>query len=317
MDSKNKKTNKKAKTSKNAKLGVWDNFLADIALKIRKKWDEEERVKLEGMPLPEGVEEITDIAYAGDKLKAHTLDIYFPAKKKGSLPVLIDVHGGAFVSGSKFSDRLFGYAMASIGFLVFNVEYRLAPKKADVFKQIEDVYRATQWIVKNAKTYGGDLNNIYFSGHSAGAVLAVAEILLNLDEDMRMAYGFEKIYFDIKGAILNCGYMRFYQNLLPYQMVKRVVFPPKPEKDARYNYLRFDKNEKLSLLPKIFLVTNSKDDIRAMTLYFDKLLRNAGVPHKLTKESVGGHVGLLYDPLCEKNSRVLTEIMEFFEIKNS
>lgn len=308
--SKNSEQSKKKKSSKNAKLGLWDSFLIEIAKKIGKKWDREEKVKLSGKQIPENVSCLEDVWYAADEKRAHTLDIYY-TKQNNPMPILIDIHGGAFVSGSKESDRLFAGALASLGFLVFSVNYRLAPKSADVFGQIEDVHAATEWILKNAKTYNGDLKNIYFSGHSAGAVLAVAEILLNLDDDMREAYSLKKLDYEVKGAILNCGFMRFYQNILPYQMTRKVVFPPKPEKDARYKFLLFDKNEKLKLLPRLFLITNSKDEIRAMTLYFDKLLNKVGVLHGLSKKSEGGHVGIIYNPLSPKNEKVLHEAIEF------
>ena len=313
MDKKTNKSKKKKgeKASKSAKTNFFDSFLIEVAKKIRKKWDGEENLKLEGKNFPEGVTCVKDVSYAGDKKQSHTLDIYFKEQSKLKA-ILIDIHGGAFVSGSKESDRLFAGTMASLGYLVFSLNYGLAPGSADVFGQIRDVHLATGWIVKNAKTYGGDLKNVYFSGHSAGAVLSVAEILLNIDSKMREAYKLEKLDYDVKGAILNCGFMRFYQNILPYQLTRRVVFPPKFEKDERYKFLLFNKNDKLKELPKIFLVTNSKDEIKSMTFYFDKLLTSIGLRHKLSKESEGGHVGLIYDPLSEKNRKVIEEINRFF-----
>src|SRR6187551_3389655 len=45
-----------------------------------------------------------NIPYAGDTLKRHLLDIYLPAGSKGNLPLVIWVHGGAWMLNDKYAD---------------------------------------------------------------------------------------------------------------------------------------------------------------------------------------------------------------------
>lgn len=45
-----------------------------------------------------------DIPYNNDTLKKHLLDIYFPADSKGKIPLIIFIHGGAWLHNDKYAD---------------------------------------------------------------------------------------------------------------------------------------------------------------------------------------------------------------------
>jgi len=64
-------------------------------------------------------------------------------------------------------------AFARRGFVVFNINYRLAPAHRYP-AAIEDVCAAYEWIAKNAEQYGGDPSQVVLAGESAGGNLAVA-----------------------------------------------------------------------------------------------------------------------------------------------
>src|ERR1700756_1294515 len=53
---------------------------------------------------PKGTLLYDDLAYANDTLKKHQLDIYEPAGTKESYPVVIWIHGGAWMSNDKYAD---------------------------------------------------------------------------------------------------------------------------------------------------------------------------------------------------------------------
>lgn len=74
---------------------------------------------------------------------------------------------------SKDTHQGVALAYADNGYVVFNVNYRLAPKHRYP-AAIEDVAHAWQWIVKNAERYGGDPNQISVAGESAGGNLTLA-----------------------------------------------------------------------------------------------------------------------------------------------
>jgi acetyl esterase/lipase len=103
------------------------------------------------------------------------LDVFVPEKASSSpCPVLIFVHGGAFVAGNKrtgdspFYDNIMLWA-AKNGFVGINTTYRLAPQ----FQwpaAAEDLASVVQWVSTNIAARGGDPAKIYLMGHSAGAV---------------------------------------------------------------------------------------------------------------------------------------------------
>jgi triacylglycerol lipase len=121
----------------------------------------------------QGVKVERDVKYgAADR---NLLDIFVPDVAEKSRPVLIFVHGGAFVGGNKrtapdspFYDNIMLWA-AKNGFVGVNVTYRLAPL-APWPAGAEDLASAVQWVKDNLGERGGNPARIYLMGHSAGAV---------------------------------------------------------------------------------------------------------------------------------------------------
>ena len=117
--------------------------------------------------VPEGVTVHRDIAYVTDGHERQKLDIYVPDTDE-NLPLIIWVHGGAWLGGSKerYAPMEYlksGYAGASIG-------YRLS-QHAIFPAQIEDVKAAVRWIRANTETYRLDPNRFAAWGSSAGGHL--------------------------------------------------------------------------------------------------------------------------------------------------
>lgn len=118
-----------------------------------------------------GVKQKNNLPYLADDLKEHTLDIYYPENAAGKLPVIVDIHGGGWMAGSKEINKNYCLDLASRGYCVFNLNYRLAGKYR--FKdQIEDIFAALEWIYNAAENYPADLNNCFLTGDSAGGHLA-------------------------------------------------------------------------------------------------------------------------------------------------
>jgi triacylglycerol lipase len=121
----------------------------------------------------QGVKVERDVKYgAADR---NLLDIFVPDVAEPSRPVLIFVHGGAFVGGNKrtapdspFYDNIMLWAVKN-GFVGVNVTYRLAPL-APWPAGAEDLATAVQWVKDWIGERGGNPARIYLMGHSAGAV---------------------------------------------------------------------------------------------------------------------------------------------------
>lgn len=123
---------------------------------------------LRDAPKPGNV--VRDIAY-GDHPR-QVLDLYRPAQAAPSpMPVLMFVHGGAFVEGEKdrtpevYSNVLWYFARH--GVLGINVEFRLAPEHRFPAGTL-DMAAAVAWARQHVAAYGGDPQRIFLMGHSAG-----------------------------------------------------------------------------------------------------------------------------------------------------
>ena len=117
--------------------------------------------------VPEGITVHRDITYVTDGHERQKLDLYVPDTGE-NLPLIIWVHGGAWLGGDKrhYNPREYlksGYAGASIN-------YRLS-QHAIFPAQIEDVKAAVRWLRANAETYRLDSDRFAAWGSSAGGHL--------------------------------------------------------------------------------------------------------------------------------------------------
>jgi acetyl esterase/lipase len=129
------------------------------------------------------------------------LDIFMPQATTSGRPVLIFVHGGAFIGGNKrmpgspFYDNIMLWAVKN-GFIGVNMTYRLAPQSPWP-AGAEDIASAIQWVSKEIGERGGDPSRIYLMGHSAGAIHVASYV--SHPEFYKMKDG------GVKGAIMVSG----------------------------------------------------------------------------------------------------------------
>lgn len=101
--------------------------------------------------------------------------IYKPKSAK-PLPVLIDVHGGAWSSGDRTGDRLYCTELAKAGLLVVSIDFRQAPAYQHPLGSA-DVAAAVRYVRFNAKSLNADPERIGLIGSSSGGHLALLEAL--------------------------------------------------------------------------------------------------------------------------------------------
>ncbi|MDR3263525.1 MAG: carboxylesterase family protein [Clostridiales bacterium] len=113
------------------------------------------------------------------------LNVYSP-DKNGKAPVLLFIHGGAFVFGSGSTFVYDGSALAAKGVVVVTINYRFGPFGNFNFSflndgsetdggfasniVLHDQATALKWVYENISAFGGDPDNITLSGQSAGAI---------------------------------------------------------------------------------------------------------------------------------------------------
>lgn len=178
--------------------------MSAISKTIRKRFGEGDRIRDAGLTTPDDVQRYDDIVY-GRSRKWQILDVYRPKGVEGKLPVIINVHGGGWVYGSKEVYQFYCMSLAQRGFAVVNFTYRLAPEYRYP-ACVEDTNKVAKWVLKNDEEYGFDLNNIFAVGDSAGGqILSVYSAMLT-NPKFAEEYGLKlpkKFRFNAIG--LNCG----------------------------------------------------------------------------------------------------------------
>lgn len=112
-----------------------------------------------------------DVAYAVQS-PTQKLDIYLPPEGNGPFPVIMALHGGAWLMGDK-RDTQQAPMLRGLekGYAVVAINYRLS-SEAIFPAQIHDCKAAVRWIRANARQYHLDPDHIAAWGASAGAHLA-------------------------------------------------------------------------------------------------------------------------------------------------
>ncbi len=114
------------------------------------------------------------------------LNVWAPSKNNSTkkLPVMVWIHGGAFMFGSGAQQDFSGEKFAKQGVILVTINYRLGrlgffafpaltkeqPKEFKGNYAYMDQIAALKWVQNNISAFGGDPNNVTIFGESAGGV---------------------------------------------------------------------------------------------------------------------------------------------------
>lgn len=101
------------------------------------------------------------------------------------VPILVFIHGGTWKAGDKRNFLTQKSPLASAGFLLASINYRLSPRWRHP-AHVEDTASALAWLHRHGARFGGDPERIVLMGHSAGVHLAA---LVATDERWLGAHG--------------------------------------------------------------------------------------------------------------------------------
>ena len=125
-------------------------------------------------PVPIRVEK--NIAF-GEAGRRNYLDIYQPEEPVENAPVLLQVHGGAWILGQKEEQGIpLMQHLAAQGWVCVAINYRLSPRDPWPAQAV-DVKKAIHWIRQHISAYGGDPGYIAITGGSAGGHLTALTAL--------------------------------------------------------------------------------------------------------------------------------------------
>ena len=112
-----------------------------------------------------------DLAYAPTHPRQR-LDLYLQRDLPFTPPLLVYVHGGGWMEGSKEEAQLAIAPYLAAGWAVANVEYRTG-RDAPAPAAVEDVACAIKWMASNSGRFGVSSDRLVLAGESAGAHLVL------------------------------------------------------------------------------------------------------------------------------------------------
>jgi acetyl esterase/lipase len=245
------------------------------------------------------------------------LDVYEPATESGPTPVVIVIHGGGWIAGTKEDRVLEMMPYLQMGFAAVNIEYRMAQVSLAP-AAVEDCRCALHWVFANAKKYNFDPSRVVVQGGSAGGHLALMTGMVTpaagfdrdcftdqdnvwsqnpgTDKDPRVAaivnwFGISDVPDELSGPNAK-GYAVAWVGNQPNgdEIAKRV---------SPINYVN-------SNLPPIITIHGDKDALvpYAQSVRLHKALDAAGVPNELHTVPGAGHGGFSYEQNQEAWSAV-------------
>lgn len=253
----------------------------EAAYAVRKMFHEGDEIRDAGLSDPEGIERFDDIAYGSD-LDWQTLDVYRPANATLPLPVIVSVHGGAWVYGDK--DRYQWYCMdlALRGFVVVNFTYRLAPE-FQFPASIQDTCAVFQWTLDHIAEYGGDTSHIFAVGDSAGGSMLGIFSTMCTNPTYAAKYDFAPpAGFAPTAVALNCGAFKVVVSNDPEDLLGQLMasYLPQGGDETELDLLNIARYVTEDF-PPAFIMTSDGDFLHDEAEPMAKLLRELKVCHEL------------------------------------
>ncbi len=261
------------------------------------------------------VEEILNQPYMNRQEVPLAMDIFKPKVKEGTeLPVIVTIHGGGLVIGDRKLSRRFAKLLAGRGYLVFSIEYRLAPR-ANCAEQLDDVCAGMDLIGRELVNYDVDFTRMFLIAESAGAYLATYVTAMRGSQELQNAIGYKPSRMVFRGVGLICGMFYTQKNDPIGWILADQFYGDKRNNKEFLKYMNPENPEILDNLPPAFLITSRGDFLNNYTLMFHDALKKAGKRTKLIYYGDGSltHAFVTMQPSLEKSKDAINRMLEWFE----
>jgi acetyl esterase/lipase len=115
--------------------------------------------------------DILNLAYGNHAQQ--TLDLFLPKNFDETTPVIIMIHGGAWIMGGKeYTDKT-SKDLRNLGFIVANIDYRYVSESVHSEDLLQDVDNAVSYVQKEGKKHGYNTKQVHMAGISAGGHLSL------------------------------------------------------------------------------------------------------------------------------------------------
>ncbi len=250
---------------------------------------------------------VKNIPYVTGGHPRQVLDVYSPVAAK-NLPVVFWIHGGGWQTGDKSGVQLKPRLFVDNKFIFVSTNYRLLPT-VDMETIIRDIAKSVRWVHENIATHGGDPNQIFIMGHSAGAQLAA---LVCTDEryfkaeglDFSMVKGCVPVdgdTFDIPAIIEIAETRCKVYNLPKATFGHRQKFGNDPAKHRAFSTVSHIAKNK-GIPPFLIMYVTNDADTSGQANHLGRVLKSHGIPTTLfggketTHTKINADLGLADDP---------------------
>lgn len=236
-------------------------------------------------------------------------------KRQELKPCIVYFHGGGWTSYSKSIYSTLCRRLAKMGYVVFNVNYGLAPlnKMQNI---MDDAVCAVKFVQKVAPSFGADSNKITLAGDSAGA--HIASLLVGMIRSGDIDY--PEIKGKIQSLVLLYGVYDIetamysgFPNIQTYLKSSLSFKAKNKDENKKYSPINYVGKD----FPKVFMASGEIDKLhQSQSKAMAETLTQAGVDVKKKffskKELRAMHAYMIFDGL-ETNIETLSQIQKFLK----
>ena len=261
-----------------------------------------------------------DIPYQNHENVPLAMDVYRPKNPGGEpLPVIVMVHGGGLLVGSRKMSRAVCEALARSGYLVIAPQYRLL-SETDALGAIGDLCAGLRTAEQLAPRYAGDPRRLFVIGESAGAFLAVYACAMTKSKPLCQAMGFSSAENPVKGLACLSGMFYTAKKDLIGRVYRKDLYGALRNDPGRMPYMNPEHREVMDNLPPVILTTSSADFLKSYTLDYAEALKKAGHPVKLLHYGDGKHLIHAFPalrPFLPESADAMSRILQWFSMETN
>ncbi len=237
-----------------------------------------------------------------------------------TLPTLIDICGGGFVTGMPELDDTFCAKIThDLNIRVFSVDYRWAPEYPYP-QDKRDVLYAAEWLIENKDKLGIDINHLGIAGHSAGGNIATCVCLMAKQQGLS-PFACQLLDYPVCDTATSAQDKPSVVGCIPAEisdMFDSLYREPDQAKEPLCSPLYASEDE-LRGLPPAIIVTADSDALKFEAHDYAQHLVAAGVPVMYKNFEGVGHgftidtYGSMVPPECPHDPAVQEAALAFME----
>lgn len=290
-------------------------MMKKIFYKQRADFERSSAARDKELTFPEDVCETKDIRYSEDACDAHRMDIFRPkGREQEILPVIVNIHGGGLVLGSKEFNRFYCARLSEQGFLVYSLEYRLVPD-CTIFDQLSDLSLAMEAVRERLSRDQGDAEHVYAVADSGGACLLTYFAAMQNNRELADAAQITPTKLPLRALGLISG--MFYTTCFDQigLFLPKYLYGRNYKQGAFAPYVNPEHPTVVGSLPPCYLVTSKKDHLQRYTLRFKQALADNQVPYRLQnfcKNPQLTHAFSVFFPDLKESGESIQSMVDFF-----